>query len=142
MPLGSSSDAPVIRPGPSTRRILSLKVSGAWAALASRVAFEAGDGFMGKTKKKNHSKRAANLNPWRPTRFDGATLTSGTRSSHSTECLLVALNGHRRATAECPLSGLKLTLTNRCSPAAIYEFATMGCPGRRRRYRQIRNPLA
>src|SRR5665647_1758892 len=51
MPLGSSSDAPVIRPGPSTRRTLSFKVSGALRGLAPRAAFGGGDDFIGKPAK-------------------------------------------------------------------------------------------
>jgi hypothetical protein len=53
--------------------------------LASLVVFEDGDGFMEEPKKKAHSKRIGNLNPWKSAMVYGASLTIGTRSAQSAE---------------------------------------------------------
>ena len=37
-------------------------------------------------------------------------------------CLLLALFGHPTCTEECPLSGARRTVTNRCLPISIYEY--------------------
>jgi hypothetical protein len=38
------------------------------------------------------------------------------------ECLLMAQSGHASSSGECPLSGVKRTVTNRCLPISIYEY--------------------
>jgi hypothetical protein len=40
---------------------------------------------MEEPKKKTHSKRTANLNPWKSAKFHDASLTIGTRSAQSAE---------------------------------------------------------
>ena len=42
---------------------------------------------------------------------------------HVTVGLLVALSGHATSADECPLLGAKRTLTDRCLPISIYEYA-------------------
>jgi len=36
----------------------------------------------------------------------------------------MALSGHSAIAVEAPLLGAKQTLTNRCSPISIYEYAS------------------